>query len=148
MLDETVRAFCQGPHFAALTTLFGDGSPQTQVMWVGCDDEHVLINTELHRAKFANVERDPRVAVMVWDVHNPNNYVEIRGRVVATVTGDEARAGIDDLAQKYMGIDYPEPIESERVILKIAPARVVHQGRPGPAPQRGLVERIMRRITR
>ena len=38
------------------------------------------------------------------------------------MTGPEARANIDALAQKYLGTDYPEEwIYSERVILKIAP---------------------------
>jgi len=39
------------------------------------------------------------------------------------VTGDEARAHIDELAQKYTGQDYANPIQSERVILRIAPDR-------------------------
>lgn len=127
MLHDRTRALCQGANYAALTTLFADGQPQTQVMWVGCDDDHVLINTEVHRAKFANVERDPRVSVMIWDRENPYSYVEVRGRVVETIGGGEARADIDALAQKYMGTDYPNEVTSERVVLKIAPDReVVH----------------------
>lgn len=127
MLHDKTRALCEGPNFAALTTLFDDGRPQTQVMWVGCDDEHVLINTELHRAKFKNVEEDPRVSVMVWDATNPYSYVEVRGRVVDTVHGDDARENIDSLAQKYTGGLYANEVKSERVVLKIAPEReVIH----------------------
>ena len=38
------------------------------------------------------------------------------------MTGPQARANIDVLAQKYLGTDYPdELIYSERVLLKIAP---------------------------
>jgi hypothetical protein len=33
-------------------------------MWVDADDQHLLINTEVHRQKFRNVERDPRVNMM------------------------------------------------------------------------------------
>jgi len=41
---------------------------------------------------------------------------------VEIVEGDEARSHIDKLSQKYLGIsDYPNPIVSPRVILKIAP---------------------------
>ena len=127
MLDPKTINLCQGPNVAAFTTLFDDGKPQTQIMWVGCDDEHVLINTEVHRAKFANVERDPRVTVTVWDHSSPYSYVEVRGRVVEAVRGDRARAHIDSLARKYTGADYGNPIQSERVILKIAADReVVH----------------------
>ena len=127
MLHERTRALCEGPNFAALTTLFADGDPQTQIMWVGCDDDHVLINTEVHRAKFKNIERDPRVVVTVWDAATPYSYVEVRGRVVDTITGDAARADIDRLARKYTGADYANEVTSERVILRIAPDReLVH----------------------
>ena len=61
MLEEGVRALAKGRNFAALTTLLPDGQPTTHVMWVDCDDEHVVINTETHRQKAKNIRRDPRV---------------------------------------------------------------------------------------
>jgi hypothetical protein len=45
MLDDTAKALAQGKNFAAFTTLLPGGQPQTQMMWVDADDEHVLINT-------------------------------------------------------------------------------------------------------
>jgi PPOX class probable F420-dependent enzyme len=121
VLQEEIRALAQAKNFAALTTLFPGGQPQTNVMWVDADDEYILINTEVHRAKFINVEKDPRVAVAIIDAENAYHYAEVRGTVVETEAGDAARAHIDKLAQKYLGTDYPGPIQSERVILKIAP---------------------------
>ena len=47
----------------------------------------------------------------------------MRGEVVETVTGPEARAHIDALARKYTGADYGNPVQSERVILKVAARR-------------------------
>ncbi len=127
MLHDKVRTLAEGANFAAFTTLMPDGQPQTHVMWVGCDDEHVIINTEVHRRKFTNVEGDPRVTVTIWDAENPYSFVEVRGRVVETITGEEARASIDALSQKYMGHDYAPEIHSERVILRIEPDRqVIH----------------------
>jgi PPOX class probable F420-dependent enzyme len=128
-IDADLHALATGKNFAALTTLMGDGQPQTQLMWVHADDEHLLINTEVHRQKYKNVERDPRVTVTVFSNENPYQYVEARGRVVGTIGGDEARSNIDELAQKYMGADeYPNPIESERVILKVAVDKVHKNG--------------------
>lgn len=123
MLEEKVRTLCRGVNPAALTTLFGDGSPQTQMMWVDCDDDHVLMNTEPHRQKYKNLARDPRVTVMVWEADNPYSYAEIRGRVVETVGGEESWSHINYLSNKYLGIPYPLEVASERVILKIAPDR-------------------------
>ena len=127
MLHDKVRTLAEGANFAALTTVLPDGQPQTHIMWVGCDDELIIINTEVHRRKFKNVEQDPRVTVTIWDADNPYSFVEVRGHVVDTVTGDEARGNIDALSQKYMGRDYASDIQSERVILRIAPDRqVIH----------------------
>lgn len=124
-LDSDLKALAQGKNFAALSTLLADGHPQTQVMWVHADDDHLLINTEVHRAKYENTARDPRVTVTVWDADNAYRYVEARGRVVDEVRGDVARANIDELSQKYGGQDYPaENIQSERVILKVAVDKV------------------------
>ena len=117
-----MRELAQQANFAAFTVLLGSGTPMTHVMWVDADDDHVLINTEVHRAKFKAIERDPRVTVMIWERDDPYTYVEVRGRVVETVRGPEARAHIDALSQKYRGRDYdPAIIKSERVILRIAP---------------------------
>ncbi len=128
-LDADVRDFASGRNFAALTTLFDDGTPQTQVMWVDADDDHLLINTEVHRAKFTNVERDPRVSVMIWDVEDPYRYLEVRGRVTDVIRGPQARAHIDACAQRYIGRDYPaDNIESERAILRITPERILRRG--------------------
>lgn len=125
MLDDAVRAMAQGKNFAAFTTLMPDGQPQTHLMWVHADDEHILINTEVHRRKFKNVEGDPRVTVAIWDADNPYSFAEVRGRVVETVLGDEALASINAMSQKYRAVDYQPVIQSERVILKIAPDRQI-----------------------
>ena len=121
-LDPETVALAQGRNFATLTTLLPSGYPMTHVMWVDADDEHVLINTEVHRAKYKNIQRDPKVSVTIIDAANPYKYAEVRGQVVEEIRGQEARDDIDRLSQKYNGTDYdPSAITSERVILKIRP---------------------------
>ena len=123
MLEPAIRDLAKGKNVAALTTLGPTGYPQTQVMWVDADDDHVLINTEIERQKAVNVQKDPRVAVMIWDAENAYKYAEVRGNVVDIVRGDRARAHIDELSRKYLDKDYASPIGSERVILVIEPTR-------------------------
>ena len=98
-----------------------DGQPQTQIMWVHADDDHVLINTEVGRQKFRNVRARP-----------PGHGHRLRRRQRLPVRrgpwprgrdddGDPARADIDELSQKYMGTPYPGDIgPGGRVILRIA----------------------------
>jgi PPOX class probable F420-dependent enzyme len=121
-VDPAVRTLAQAANFAAMSVILRSGQPMTHVMWVDADDDHVLINTEVHRAKFKAAKRDPRVSVTIWERADPYTYAEIRGRVVEFVRGAEARAHIDALSRKYRGRDYdPAKITSERVILRIAP---------------------------
>lgn len=121
-VEPAVRELATGPNFATITVLLASGQPMTHVMWVDADDDHVLINTEVHRAKFRAVEHDARVTVTIWERDDPYSYAEVRGRVVEIVRGPAARDHIDALSRKYRGRDYdPAAITSERVILRIAP---------------------------
>jgi PPOX class probable F420-dependent enzyme len=122
-VDPRVLELARGRNFGALTTLLPDGHPQTQVMWVDADEQHLLLNTEVHRQKFRNVQRDPRVTVTIWDLEDPYRFVEVRGEVVEKVKGQEAREHIDELSLKYRGKPYQTQIQSERVVLRITPWR-------------------------
>jgi PPOX class probable F420-dependent enzyme len=122
-VDPRVLELARGQNFGALTTLLPDGHPQTQVMWVDADEQHLLLNTEVHRQKFRNVQRDPRVTVTIWDLEDPYRFVEVRGEVVEKVKGQQAREHIDELSLKYRGKPYQTQIQSERVVLRITPWR-------------------------
>lgn len=123
-VEPEIRDLAREANFAAFTVLLRSGQPMTHVMWVDADDDHVLINTEVHRAKYEAVRRDPRVTVTIWKRDDPYRFAEVRGRVVETVTGPEAREHIDALSRKYRNRDYDAAnIGSERVILRIAPDR-------------------------
>ena len=57
-ITDELHRMATGGNFATFSTLLPDGSPAAQVMWVDCDDECVLINTEVERQKYRNVEAD------------------------------------------------------------------------------------------
>jgi PPOX class probable F420-dependent enzyme len=128
MLEPAIRDLAQGPNFGTLCVLLPNGQIASHVMWVDADDEHVLINTEVHRAKFKAVEANPHVTVSMWSKDTAYKYAEVRGTVVDTLRGQAARDHIDALSQKYKGIPYDNEIQSERVILKIRPDRQRSQG--------------------
>jgi PPOX class probable F420-dependent enzyme len=90
-LHPKVVELARGKNFAALTTLLPDGHPQTQVMWVDAEDDNLLINTEVHRQKFKNIERDQRVTLTIWNREDPYSFVEVRGEVVDNEKGPRAR---------------------------------------------------------
>lgn len=123
MLDPKIRDLAQGKNFAALTVIPKSGHPMTHVMWVDADDEYVLINTELGRAKATAMDTDPRVTVAIWDATNPYHYSEVRGRVVGTVVGPEAAEHIEKLSRKYVSGPYTFGPTDRRIIYKIEPLR-------------------------
>jgi len=125
-LDAEIRTLAQAKNYAIVSTHMPDGSIQSQPLWVDADDDHLLLNTEIHRQRYKNVQRDPRITVLVIEEGGWYRHAEVRGRVVGEVRGQEARDHIDALAKKYMGVDdYPNPIQSERVILKVVPERQI-----------------------
>ena len=125
-LEADMVRLARGANFGTVVTLMPSGQPQAQLRWVDSDGEYLLVNTEPQRQAARNLARDPRVTVLVRDERNPYDWAELRGRVVETVGGEEARAHIDALAEKYNGDVYKNPIGPEgRVILRIAADRVV-----------------------
>lgn len=124
MLNETAVTLLKGPNIAHLATLMPDGSPQVTPVWVDTDGQDVLINTAEGRLKLKNMRRDPRVAVDLVDRDNPYRSVLVRGHVVA-ISEEGADAHIDQLAQRYLGVErYPKAEGERRVIVRIRPARV------------------------
>ena len=127
-LDEEVRGRVEAPNFWHLATLNRDGSPHVTPMWVDLEGDFVMFNTAIGRAKVENLRRDPRVSLSHIDAENPYDRVEIRGRVVQFVEGDEAERCMDRLAKKYVGLDvYPWRMPGEwRIMLLVEPTRVRH----------------------
>lgn len=123
MLETEIRDLARGKNFAALTVIPKSGHPMTHIMWVDADDNHVLINTELGRAKATAMDSDARVTVTVFDAGNPYHYAEVRGRVIGTAVGKEAADHIDALSTKYTGSAYGFGPTDKRIIYRIEPIR-------------------------
>jgi len=128
-LSEGVKKLFREPNFAHLATLMPDGSPHVSVVWVDIDGDRIIVNTQEGRVKPANVRRDPRVAISIYDRSNPYLSAFIRGRVVG-ITHEGAEEGIHKLAKKYMGQDrypYLQPGD-QRVVFVIEPEHVSSMG--------------------
>ncbi|SDI59409.1 PPOX class probable F420-dependent enzyme [Nonomuraea jiangxiensis] len=128
ILSDSARKILNAPNIGVLATLNPDGSPQTSVVWVGIDGDDVVISSQAGRRKVLNLERDPRASLSVFDLSDPEQYVEVRG--VATVTEDAGRRLAVLLAEKYDGEGAGEeylrlPPSAVRVVIRISPQRVV-----------------------
>lgn len=112
--------------FAHFGTVLPSGTPHVTPVWVDYDeaDERLLVNTERGRQKERNVQREPGVGISMLDPDDPYRYLSVVGEVTE-ITTDGARDHIDTLSQRYVGTDYQNPIETERVILRIRPDRLI-----------------------
>ena len=127
-LPDKARAWLDGQAFVTLATVNADGSPQSTVHWVARDGDDILLSTVKGRRHARNLERDPRVSVLLIAPDNPYAYLEVRG--AATLTEEGGRELIDDLAEKYRGVrPYPwDKPENVRVVIRVPSEHVVFHG--------------------
>ncbi|CAA9474713.1 MAG: Putative oxidoreductase [uncultured Rubrobacteraceae bacterium] len=128
-LPEDVLALLRRPSTCYVATTMPDGSPQLTQTWVDTDGEHIIVNTVQGYRKAKNVERDPRVALVVSDPANASRYYEVRGRVVEATTEGGAEH-IEKLARRYLGGPYPwyGGRNQTRLILAIEPEKINSMG--------------------
>jgi PPOX class probable F420-dependent enzyme len=128
LTDDGVRAILEGPNCAVISTLNRDGSVLSAVVWISLEDGVLAVNSAQGRAWPTNLERDPRITVVVYPEGNPYDYVEIRGS--AQGSRDDADDHIDRLAKRYTGADSFSRASPDEVRIKytITPRRVRHYG--------------------
>ncbi len=124
-IEGNAEKLLKGKNFCTVSTLRADGSVHSVPVWVDVQDGRPTLNTAEGRLWPRNLERDPRITLVVPNWENPYEYVEVRGRV-SERTHEGADEHIDALAKKYLGEDsypYRQPGE-QRVIIRVEPERV------------------------
>jgi PPOX class probable F420-dependent enzyme len=117
-LSPATLRLLDGPNYAVLATVKADGSPHTSAMWIGRDGNDLLFSTVAGRVKHRNMLRDPRVSVTVLESADPENYVELRGRV-SSMTPEPHRQLHIQLADKYGKDPGEDKPGAERVIVRV-----------------------------
>jgi PPOX class probable F420-dependent enzyme len=101
-LSGTARRLLDEPNIAVIATLMPDGAPQTSAVWVTRAGADSLTFATTPTLKLANIRRDPRVSVTVYDRDDPYLELNIRGRVTS-VDPAGGVALIDGLSSVYYG---------------------------------------------
>ncbi|WCB93963.1 hypothetical protein DSM104299_02690 [Baekduia alba] len=124
-VDDDVRALIEDANLAHIATILPDGAPHAVPVWIGMDGDRIVFITDPRSVKARNVARDPRVALSIVPADRPNVMAHVRGRVVATIDGEEGWAIVDRLSQQYLGTDYP--LRTGRVAYVVEPDRAFAQ---------------------
>jgi PPOX class probable F420-dependent enzyme len=104
-LTDKVRMLFDGKNFAVLSTLEPDGIPHSTVVWTKCDGDDIVFALPKNRRKIANLRRDPRATVAIFDAANPYDSAQVQG--TASIEDDPNGLLVDDLSHKYTGGPYP-----------------------------------------
>jgi PPOX class probable F420-dependent enzyme len=123
---QTATRILSGPHLSVLSTTNQDGSPQSSVILVQPDGDDVLFSTIKGRRKTANMQRDPRVSLLVHSLPGAAGeltYAVISGR--AELADDPEGAFHQVMYDLHMG-GATAPIEpgAERLIVRLRPDRI------------------------
>jgi hypothetical protein len=113
MTPAEVDSFLAGERTCRVATVGADG-PHATPLWFGWDGRALWLYSLSRSRRWADLGRDPRVAVVVDAGHGYDELrgVELRGRV--EVVGDVPRTGTQDdelagpeaiFARKYFGLD-------------------------------------------
>jgi PPOX class probable F420-dependent enzyme len=123
-LPDLAKKLIDDKNFATLATINPNGSPQSSVIWVKREGDTVVFSTILGRRKTLNMQRDPRVSLLLFDPAQPYEYAEIRGEVAMTTEGGPEL--IQDLSLLYDGVPFREKDPAaQRVVCRLVPTKVI-----------------------
>jgi nitroimidazol reductase NimA-like FMN-containing flavoprotein (pyridoxamine 5'-phosphate oxidase superfamily) len=133
MTTEEIDSFLGGQRTCRVATVAGDGRPHVAPLWFLWHDGHLWLSSLIRSKRWADVIRDPRVAV---GVDAGEDYFELRGVEVcgrAEVVGDVPRTSerVAQLAEperlyavKYSRTDRFAP-DGRHAWLRIVPDKII-----------------------
>ena len=123
-LPESHADLLEGPNFGHLATIRPDGSPQSSVMWFAWDGSRLRLTHTKARQKFANLAKEPRVALSIADPKDQYRFIEVRGVVESIDDDDETASFYQSLRDRY-GMPGKITDADVRIIITIKPETYV-----------------------
>jgi PPOX class probable F420-dependent enzyme len=118
------------PIYAVASTVLPNGQPHSTIVWVDYDGQHVRFNTARGRQKDKNLQKNPRVTIMLVDPKDPYFWMEIRG--IGEITEQGGRDHIESLSRRYTGQQYyggynkrTNPDQETRVTITVKATKVL-----------------------
>lgn len=128
--DPDLDELLSGPHLARLSTINPDGTPHTMPIWYEWRDGQIHVSTQAQQRKVRNMERDPRVTVLVDTNDFPYRGVMIYGE--AELDYDDAVGKRVSILERYVGsreraVESAEGLATkwDPVVAHITPTRMI-----------------------
>jgi PPOX class probable F420-dependent enzyme len=136
-LPESTHRLFDEPKDVMIVTLDPDGSPQASLVWAERDGDDLLIGIQQPHRKTRNLQRDPRVTLVVQDDRvsrrGITQYLVVRGTAKLEGPGIpiDYKALMDRETQRYLNqpeFPYGEGIWDTGMIARITVDRVTGEG--------------------
>jgi PPOX class probable F420-dependent enzyme len=129
---EEVSAYLASARTAVLVTIGPDGVPDPVGMWFVMEGDDVVMRTYAKSQKVRNLERDPRVSVLIEDGESYETLrgVQLTGEVTLSRDIDAVLDVVAGLAAKYDGVtdldrESLRSYAGKQSVLRLRPEQVV-----------------------
>ena len=123
-LEGRAKEILEEPHYAVVSIPRKDGTVQAVVAWVHTDGDKVAVNSAEGRGWVKNLRRSGTATIT--SMATPYEWVSVVGTLDED-THDGADEHIHQLANKYLGSDYPYLGNGEqRIKFTLRPERVTY----------------------
>ena len=131
MTEAELNEFLDKPGLVArLSTINPDGTPHTMPIWYEWRDGEIHVSTQVIQRKVKNMQRDPRVTVLIDTADFPYKGAMIYGE--ATFDYDDAMTKRISIFERYFGDraaaeDYARKLADkwQPVIVRIKPTKII-----------------------
>jgi hypothetical protein len=133
MTPEQVRSFISHrTRTAKVATVMKDGQPHVMPVWFVLDGEQIVFTTGANTVKGRNLQRDPRIALVVEDDEAPFAFVHVRGRVSIHEDLEDLLRFATAIGSRYMGEARAEEFGQRNAVpgellVRVTPERVIAQ---------------------
>ena len=129
LMTPALQSLIESDALGHLVTVNEDGSPQVSVVWIGLEDQEIVIGHLGQGHKMANIQRDPKVVLTIESTGvneiGLRHYAIVHGLASIEVGG--APELLQRLAATYIGagVKFP-PMEEPPPghVIRISPTRV------------------------
>lgn len=125
-IPDRFRPLLEAANYGSLGTIRPDDTVQVSPMWFELEGDTLRFTHTTARAKYRNLQRNPTMALAVFDPDRPIHYVEVRGRLTEVIP-DPSGAFYDHLHRRYGGDGMIPPDAADRVILVMSIEKVLGQ---------------------
>lgn len=103
MLNDSIREFLNGRHYATLATQNEDGSIHLTPVWYLYEDERFFVSSGSYARKYKNILARPGVSLMVDSRRNPGDaqWLSVLGNA-EIITGEESQEIHAKILKRYL----------------------------------------------